>query len=294
MANRRRVGQNPVAPQIPVVQVQRRAKEPPIFEGNPQEDIVAWLEEYQDVADFNMWTPEESLHNVRWALKNFAKNWFRNLNPPPATFVEFSQAIRSAFKHPAYDSGIATQLRNRKQGLDESPVMYCYDKLNLCNKVDPVMTEAVKLDHLIRGMKPTLVEKIYPSIDFANPNTVAFVQLVQLHHQATWVANSNDWAPSDKEKTASPSFCVTPGTSNSGNAVSKNDQLVSHSQLVSHLTTFESKLKSQLESQLRGELVKHKQELRTELKDAQEKGFEELLTSIGKTIRDEIRNLQDE
>ncbi len=84
----------------------------------------------------------------------------------------------------------------RKQGTDESPVMYCPCCVNyLCNRMDPRMTEGVKLDHLILGMKPTLVQQIYPSIDFAYPNTFpnAFVQLVQLHHQATLVANSNDW-----------------------------------------------------------------------------------------------------
>ena len=156
-ARRNRVPQEPAVP-APVIQIQRRAKDPPCYEGKPQDDVVAWLEEYQDTADFNLWTTEESLRQVRWALTGFAKNWFRNLNPQPVTFSAFRDAIRAAFKHPAYDSGVASQLRSRNQGMDESPVMYCFEKLNLCSRVDPRMAESVKLDHLIRGMKPTLVK----------------------------------------------------------------------------------------------------------------------------------------
>ncbi len=282
MGGRGRRG-NPVPnipPPAPVVQIQRRAKDPPCFEGKPQEDVVAWLEEYQDTADFNLWAPEDSLHHVKWALKGLAKNWYRNLNPPPVTFPQFILAIRTAFKHPAYDSGVAAQLRARKQGLDESPVMYCFDKLNLCNRVDPGMGENVKLEHLIQGLKPTLVEKIYPFIDFANPNTAAFVQLVQLHHQATWVANSNGWAPKEAEQPAIPQMMLTQEQSGPAKQFVTQDQLV----------TFEKQLTSKLETNLRGELIKHKRELQQELKDIQEKGFSELLTSVGKTVRQELQN----
>ena len=73
------------------------------------------------------------------------------LDPEPNTFDAFSVDIRAAFKHPAYESGMAAQLDNRKQGIDESPVLYCYEKLNLCRKVDPNMAEGVKLQHLLRG-----------------------------------------------------------------------------------------------------------------------------------------------
>jgi hypothetical protein len=291
MAAARRRAQEAVAPPpAPVVQIQRRAKDPPTFEGKPQDDVVAWLEEYQDTADFNLWSPEESLRQVRWALTGFAKNWYRNLQPQPATFPQFSQVIRAAFKHPAYDSGVASQLRNRKQGIDESPVMYCFDKLNLCNRVDPRMTEGVKLDHLIRGMKPTLVEKVYPSIDFANPNTAAFVQLVQLHHQATWVANSNDWVPPETEKPVNQFLVTSPGTSAHSSPVTDGQsKFITQTQLTNQLENFEKQLTSKLEKDLRGELTKYKRELRDDFKEIQEKGFGELLEGVGKAVRTELK-----
>lgn len=290
MAARRRAQEAEVLPPLPVVQIQRRAKDPPTFEGKPEDDVVVWLEGYQDTADFNLWSPEESLRQVRWALTGFEKNWYRNLQPQPATFPQFSQVIRAAFKHPAYDSGVASQLRNRKQGIDESPVMYCFDKLNLCNRVDPRMTEGVKLDHLIQGMKPTLVEKLYSSIDFGNPNTAAFVQLVQLHHQATWVANSNDWVPPENDQPFNQFLVGTPGTSSHLSSVlDGQSKFVTQAQLTNQLENFEKQLTSKLEIDLKGELAKHKRELRDDFKEIQEKGFGELLESVGKIVRNELR-----
>ena len=194
--------------------------------------------------------------------------------------------IRAAFKHPAYDSGVASHLRSRNQGMDESPAMYCFEKLNLCSRVDPRMAESVKLDHLIRGMKPTLVEKIYPFINFANPDTGAFVQLVQVHHQANWVANSNGWTPPDADQPVPQLLLGTPGPSSAkpGEQNSKN-LLVTQAQLA----TFEKQLTAKLEKDLKGELDRHKTDLRNEFKEIQEKGFGELLVGVGKAVRDELK-----
>ena len=38
---------------------------------------------------------------------------------------------------------------------------FFYDVLDLCGKVDPNMAEPVKLQHLWRGLKPSLVEKFW-------------------------------------------------------------------------------------------------------------------------------------
>ena len=56
---------------------------------------------------------------------------------------------------------IETRLRERKQGPEESTVEFFYDVLDLCGKVDPNMAEPVKLQHLWRRLKPSLVEKFW-------------------------------------------------------------------------------------------------------------------------------------
>jgi hypothetical protein len=40
-------------------------------------------------------------------------------------------------------------------------VEFFYDVLDLCGKVDPNMVETVKLQHLWRGLEPSLVEKFW-------------------------------------------------------------------------------------------------------------------------------------
>ena len=265
-------------------------REVPMFEGRPQDDVVEWLQEYRDVADFNNWTVGQRFRHVKWALKGYAKNWYRMLQPEPDTFDAFSIAIRAAFKHPAYDSGIAAELNSRRQGVDESPVLYCYEKLNLCRKVDPEMTEGVKLQHLISGMKPAMVERVYPSVNFVVPNTNAFIQQVQLYHQATWVANSNKWVPSDSVETppSIPLFSLqqTPGTSSEQtNAFVTRDEfereLKKHRKDVdATLTTFKRDLTNDLSKELGRQLDLFRENVVESSKNAMESVAESLLKKL--------------
>ncbi|KZS19597.1 Uncharacterized protein APZ42_013914 [Daphnia magna] len=53
------------------------------------------------------------------------------------------------------------KLRERKQGMEERTIEYYYDVLDLCRRVNPNMGEAVKLGHLWRGLKPSVLEKLW-------------------------------------------------------------------------------------------------------------------------------------
>ncbi len=254
-----------------------REKEPPVFHGTPREDVVEWLKRYRETAEYNFWTPGQSLHHVKWALADLARDWYDSLPQPlPDTFDDIADALIAAFKHPAYESGLAAQLRSRKQGVDESPVAFCYAVLSLCNKVDPAMVEATKIQHLLGGLKPAMVDRIYPFIDFANPDSREFIRLVQLHNQASWIAQSNGWAnPGENQFPMYP--LQVPGTSTH----KEGGQFVTQDQLAS----FEKRLTSKLETDLKGELAEHKKEL--------QKGFGELLESVGKTVRNELKANKD-
>lgn len=65
------------------------------------------------------------------------------------------------------------------------------------------MSEEAKVDYLFRGLKPTLVEKIW----VASPTTTAeFLTALKLHTEASELANRPDWAVSilGPEKNKSP------------------------------------------------------------------------------------------
>lgn len=55
------------------------------------------------------------------------------------------------------------------------------------------------------------------------------------------------------------------------------------------MATFEKQLTAKLEKDLKGELDRHKTDLRNEFKEIQEKGFGELLVGVGKAVRDELK-----
>ena len=46
--------------------------------------------------------------------------------------------------------------------MEEPTTSYVYDVLDLWRLVDPTMPDPTKLEYLFRGLRPTLVEKIYP------------------------------------------------------------------------------------------------------------------------------------
>ncbi|KZS06649.1 Uncharacterized protein APZ42_029823 [Daphnia magna] len=95
------------------------------------------------------------------------------------------------------------KLRQRKQGINEYGIEYFYDVIDLCRRVDPGMSEEAKVDYLFRGLKPTLVEKIW----VASPTTTAgFLTVLKLHTESSELANRPDWAVSilGPEKNKSP------------------------------------------------------------------------------------------
>ena len=53
----RRLGREgpPVAVVVNEQAPRLRARDPPIFRGEPHEDVVEWLRQFQRVSDFNLW-----------------------------------------------------------------------------------------------------------------------------------------------------------------------------------------------------------------------------------------------
>ncbi|KZS06596.1 Uncharacterized protein APZ42_029928 [Daphnia magna] len=83
------------------------------------------------------------------------------------------------------------RLRQRKQGIEELGIEYFYDVIDLCRKVDLGTAEEAKLDYLFRGLKPTLLQKIW----IVSPKTSAeFLAALKLHIEAAELAIRPDWA----------------------------------------------------------------------------------------------------
>jgi hypothetical protein len=54
---------------------------------------MGWLRKYRETAEYNFWTPEESLQHFKWSLEDLARDWFDSLDPVPAEFEDLATAI---------------------------------------------------------------------------------------------------------------------------------------------------------------------------------------------------------
>ena len=52
------------------------------------------------------------------------------------------------------------QLSNRRQGIDEPTVDYYTNVLKLCHNYNPQMSDTEQVDHLKKGLRPSLLEKV--------------------------------------------------------------------------------------------------------------------------------------
>ncbi|KZS19694.1 Uncharacterized protein APZ42_013860 [Daphnia magna] len=175
------MAQRPPAPQL-------KYRAPPIFYGRKDEDAGDGLERYESTVLYNRWGPAEIAENFVW------RDTPTVAAAPGVVAVPMTDGLRTrflkAFQPQHYGRNQEARLRQRKQGIDKSGVEYFYDVIDLCRKVDPRMLEE---DYLFRGLKPTLVEKIWVT----SPRTTAeFLTAVQLHTETSELAIRPEWAVS--------------------------------------------------------------------------------------------------
>jgi hypothetical protein len=169
--------------------VRRKEREPPLFRGEAHEDAVDWLSRYEEIAHYNEWNVDEQLHNFGIHLEGVARRWYLSLIPAPQTFQDLRARFLVAFKPPNYDLDLETKLRSRYQEEHEPVMTYCHDVIYLCSRVDRNMGEALKVQHLLRGLKRSLVQKVYPFLDPEVHTSQDFMRLVQIQCQADLLAN---------------------------------------------------------------------------------------------------------
>ena len=70
------------------------------------------------------------------------------------------------------------QLRNRKQGRNESLESYIFDVLKLCKRLDAVMPEDEKVYHVLRGLQIHYIDRILPLQPTSDARVLEIARLV--------------------------------------------------------------------------------------------------------------------
>ena len=90
-----------------------------------------------------------------------------------------------------------TKLQSRRQAPTESVKSYFYDMLDLCRQLEleqnSRMTESQKLEYLLQGRTPILLERLWPLIPEPVNTTDPILSTAVKYEQAREAADNRDW-----------------------------------------------------------------------------------------------------
>ncbi|EEC11869.1 hypothetical protein IscW_ISCW008861, partial [Ixodes scapularis] len=160
---------------------------PPVFQGNPEDDVSDWLLFCERAGDFNGWDGTCRKQYLCVALDGNARKWYsttlRGTNAP-TTWEAWKAALKETF-------GNRSMRYQRFQLPSELSEQYFYDVLQLRARVNEAMTGEEKLQQLTRGLRPEMLKRVV----LANPQTTAdFLDTLQRLTQAIEMAKHNMWA----------------------------------------------------------------------------------------------------
>ena len=142
-----------------------KIREPSIFHWTPEEDAQDWLDRFEEIVEVNNWK-KQRLTYVKLYLEGSARKWFLVANPQ--SWEALKTGFLDAFKHAHFQMRVEARLRSRQQGLNEPVTDYFYDIMDSCRQLedeqDDDMPELTKLQHLLRGLTPMLLEKMWPLV----------------------------------------------------------------------------------------------------------------------------------
>lgn len=163
----RRQASQPEVMAQPLVTLQQ-SRAPSIFRGEAYEDVEDWLEQFERVANFNQWSPQQKLQNAYFALEDGARTWFENREGKLRTWDEFCQELQESFANTDRRDRAQRLLESRIQKPNETVAMYVEDMARLFRRADPDMAEPKKLRYLMHGIK----EQLFAGLVRNPPRTV--------------------------------------------------------------------------------------------------------------------------
>lgn len=130
-------------------------KSPTFFRG-AKDDVIEWLEKLEQRFTMANWTDELKLRYISIHLQEDASRWWNQSYIKITTWPCFVEAIKQAFGSTKMKELTFEQLRTYKQALNQSITQYYDQVIELCKRVDTSMTNSMKLQYLMAGVKQSL------------------------------------------------------------------------------------------------------------------------------------------
>ncbi|RWS21712.1 hypothetical protein B4U80_11786, partial [Leptotrombidium deliense] len=126
-----------------------------------KQDVNEWIIAFNAVT--NGKTDQQKIQFLPNTLQNSALRWFTGqasqANFANRTWQQWEDAIKHEFGRKL--NNIVRDLHTRQQKEHEKATEFCRETLRLCSQTNPNMTEEEKIEHLMRGIKPDLRERIF-------------------------------------------------------------------------------------------------------------------------------------
>jgi len=128
---------------------------PTYFRGS-QDDVLDWLEILEQRFKMANWDDELKLRCISLHLQGDAYKWWIQSSEKINSWSSFLNAIKQAFGSTKMKELAFEQLRCYKQTINQSIAQYYGKIMDLCKRIDPTMTDSIKLQYLMAGVKDSL------------------------------------------------------------------------------------------------------------------------------------------
>ena len=169
-------------------------KRPTYFRGS-QGDVHEWLDKLEQRFTMAQWNDENKLHYISIHLQDDAYRWWMQTSSTIKSWSSFKEIVVRAFGSTRAQELAFEQLKWYKQSINQSITQY-YDKvIELCRKVDPAMTDSMKLKYLMGGIK----ESLKTHVALQDPQTTAsFLLSARKIEDIVALTKTNDGLPSNE------------------------------------------------------------------------------------------------
>ncbi|GFV26532.1 CCHC-type domain-containing protein [Trichonephila clavipes] len=134
-----------------------------IFGGEPGQDPIKWMKEYQKVLSYNRWDDTMQLAKACFFLDVTARKWYENNEDNFTSWTLLENGLKAAFGDTqTYVRRERDRLRekSRAQQPEECIQSYIQDVLELCKQAKPNMSEGDKVSHLMKGVTEDLFQAL--------------------------------------------------------------------------------------------------------------------------------------
>ena len=175
------------------------------FDGNT--DPRNWIEEFEYIAEANMWDNETKFRQLVTCLDGNTRIWFFNMRRknPSFSWDTFVPSFLSKYGNKCEKILLHMKISRKKQQRNESFDGYWDSKLQLIETSAPEMSTFDKLNHLFNGLVQDLQNRVIEDFMREEPETVEeLYNLIKVKSEALSFITPQQNIPQPKKITTNP------------------------------------------------------------------------------------------